>query len=45
MKFRILVLSFLVVVSIVLSGCHKVAYESHETTIIETIESQEIVVE
>ena len=45
MKIRILILSFLAVVSIVLTGCQKVAYESHETTIIETIESQEIVVE
>lgn len=45
MKFRILALSFLAGVIIVVSGCQKVAYESHETTIIETIESQEIVVE
>ena len=45
MKLRILVLSFVVAAGIVLSGCQKVAYESHETKIIETIESQEIVVE
>lgn len=45
MKLRILVLCFLAAVSIVLSGCQKTAYESHETRIIESIESQEIIVE
>ena len=45
MKLRILILSFLVAASIVLSGCQKTAFESHETEIIETIEYQEIIVE
>lgn len=45
MKLRILILSFLVAVSIVLTGCQKVAYESHEKEIIKTIESEEIIVE
>jgi len=45
MKLRFLILSFLAAISIVLSGCQKVAYESHETKLIEKIESQEIIVE
>jgi len=45
MKPKILILSFLLTLSMVLTGCQQVAHETHETVMTETIVSQEIVVE